>query len=149
MAIHFKSKLLACALGTFLPGTGLNWLYLKGPQCLWLYLHLITIILGILGWFDLTHSEDKSLLSWFAVSLGEISLLTSWLTSIVLGLRPDPRFDAYFNPATTQKNQSGWPVILCVIISLMVGAFILMAGLAIIFEQYFNGQIEATRKISQ
>ena len=28
----------------------------------------------------------------------------------------------------------------------MVGAFILMAGLAIIFEQYFNGQIEAARR---
>jgi len=32
---------------------------------------------------------------------------------------------------------------------LMVGAFVLMSGLAIAFEQYFISQVEAAREISQ
>ena len=46
-------------------------------------------------------------------------------------------------------SQSGWLVILCVICALLIGAFVLMSGLAIAFEQYFTIQIEASRKISQ
>jgi len=31
----------------------------------------------------------------------------------------------------------------------MIGAFVLMAGLAIAFEQYFVSQVEAAKEISQ
>ena len=145
----FKSKLVVCLLSLFLPGTGLHWLYLKGKSSPWFYLQLIALLVGVWGWFELAHTEKESLLGWFAVALGHISLLTSWLCTLVYGLRLDERFDAQFNSGSSQKNHSGWLIIICMIIALMVGAFVLMSGLAIAFEQYFISQVEAAKEISQ
>jgi hypothetical protein len=145
----FKSKLVVCLLSLFLPGTGLHWLYLKGKSSPWFYLQLIALLLGVWGWFELAHTEKESLLGWLAVALGEVSLLTSWLCTLVFGLRLDDRFDAQFNAGQTKKNQSGWLIIICMIITLLVGAFVLMSGLAIAFEQYFISQVEAAKEISQ
>ena len=149
MTTPFKSKLVTCLLSLFLPGTGLHWLYLKGKSSPWFYLQLIALLLGVWGWFELAHTEKESLLGWFAVALGHISLLTSWLCTLVYGLRLDERFDAQFNSGSSQKNHSGWLIIICMIIALMVGAFVLMSGLAIAFEQYFISQVEAAKEISQ
>ncbi len=145
----FKSKLVVCLLSLFLPGTGLHWLYLKGKSSPWFYLQFIGLLFGVWGWFELALTEKESFLGWFAAALGEISILASWLTTLALGLRPDDRFDAQFNVGQTKKNQSGWLIIICMIIALMVGAFVLMSGLAIAFEQYFIGQVEAAKEISQ
>ena len=116
---------------------------------IWFYLQLIALLLGVWGWFELAHTEKESLLGWFAVAFGHISLLASWLATLALGLRPDDRFDAQFNAGQPKKNKSGWLIIICMIIALMVGAFVLMSGLAIAFEQYFISQVEAAREISQ
>lgn len=148
MSAH-KSKLLFCVLSTFLPGTGLNCLYLKGLKSPWFYLQLIGGLMGILGWIALANHQMISTFGWIGVTLGFISLLASWLTSITYGLRPDAKWDAQFNPHSGKVNQSGWLVIVCVIISLMLGAFVLMAGLAVAFEQFFISQIEEARKLSQ
>jgi hypothetical protein len=149
MQNHFKSKLAVCLLSLFLPGTGLHWLYLKGKQSPWFYLQMIGLIFGLWGWIALAHSEKESILGWIGVAMGETSLLASWLATLVFGLRQDDRFDTQFNPTSTQKNQSGWFVILCLMAALMIGAFVLMAGLAIAFEQYFVSQVEAAKEISQ
>lgn len=146
---NFTSKSVVCLLGLFLPGTGLHWLYLFGKRSPWFYVQLCALLLGIWGWIELAQTEKNSILGWLAVALGHLSLMTSWLSTIVFGLRLDDRFDAQFNQHTAQKNSSGWPVILCVIAALMVGAFILMSGLAIVFEVYFAAQIAAARAISQ
>jgi hypothetical protein len=145
----FKSKLLVCLLSLFLPGTGLHWLYLKGKNCPWFYLQFIALALGIWGWVELAQTEKASILGWCAVACGHISLMTSWLCTIVFGLRLDDRFDAQFNSQVLKKNASGWLVILCVVIALLIGAFVLMSGLAIAFEQYFMSQVEAAKSISQ
>jgi high-affinity Fe2+/Pb2+ permease len=48
-----------------------------------------------------------------------------------------------------QKTESGWPVVISVILSLILGAGVMMIFLAIGFEQFFMYQIEEARKISQ
>jgi len=145
----FKSKLITCTLSTFLPGTGLHFAYLFGFKNKWFVLQIVCLLLGVWGWFELAHTEKESLFGWVAVILGESSILASWLATFTFGLRPDEKFDVQFNQQSAKKNQSGWLIILCVIVALMVGAFFLMSGLAIAFEQYFSMQIEAARKISQ
>ena len=144
-----KSKLIFCALSTFLPGSGLSWAYLKGVRHSGFHLHLAGLLIGIYGWNTLAQTEMSSTMGWIAVALGFTSLLASWITTLVYGLRPDEKWDAQFNPNSNQTNQSGWLVIGCVIISLMLGAFVLMSGLAIAFEQFFIAQIEEARKLSQ
>ncbi|TXI12679.1 MAG: hypothetical protein E6Q68_03385 [Polynucleobacter sp.] len=144
-----KNKLLFCALGLFAPGTGFNVFYLKGLSSIWAWLQMLGLFFGILGWKLLADSQMSSTLGWVMVSAGFISLQSSWLTTIVYGLRPDEKWDAQFNTVSSQKSNSGWLVVLCVILSLMIGAAVLMSGLAIAFEQHFISQIEAARKISQ
>ena len=144
-----KNKLIFCALGLFFPGTGFNVFYLKGLGSPWAWLQMASLFAGILGWMLLGASDMSSALGWILVAAGFIALEASWLTTIVLGLRPDERWDAQFNANSGQKSASGWLVILCVIASLMIGAAILMIGLAIAFEQHFLSQFEAAKKISQ
>ena len=144
-----KNKLLFCAFGLFFPGTGFNVFYLKGLGSPWAWLQMVSLFAGILGWMLLGASDMSSALGWILVAAGFIALEASWLTTIVLGLRPDERWDAQFNANSGQKSASGWLVILCVIASLMIGAAILMIGLAIAFEQHFLSQFEAAKKISQ
>ncbi|QWD80245.1 hypothetical protein ICV01_02695 [Polynucleobacter sp. MWH-Spelu-300-X4] len=144
-----KNKLIFCSLGLLLPGSGLNIFYLKGLGNIWAWLQMIGLFAGILGWKLLGASEMSSALGWILATAGFISLEASWLTTITFGLRPDEKWDAQFNSQSKQKNESGWLVILCVIVSLMIGAAVMMSGLAIAFEQHFISQIEAARKISQ
>ena len=144
-----KNKLVFCALGLFFPGTGFNVFYLKGLGSPWAWLQMTSLFAGILGWMLLSASEMSSALGWILAAAGFIAIEASWLTTIVFGLRPDEKWDAQFNANSGQKNASGWLVVLCVIASLMIGAAILMIGLAIAFEQHFLSQFEAAKKISQ
>jgi hypothetical protein len=144
-----KNKLSFCALGLLFPGTGFNVFYLKGLGSPWAWLQMVSLFAGILGWKLLAASDMSSALGWILAAAGFISMEASLLTTIVFGLRPDEKWDAEFNANSGQKSASGWLVILCVIASLMIGAAVLMIGLAIAFEQHFLSQFEAAKKISQ
>ena len=110
---------------------------------------MISLFAGILGWKLLAASDMSSALGWILAAAGFIAIEASLLTTIVFGLRPDEKWDAQFNANSGQTSASGWLVILCVIASLMIGAAVMMVGLAIAFEQHFLSQFEAARKISQ
>ena len=79
---------------------------------------------------------------------GGASVISAFLAAIVYGLRPDERWDARFNP-DGEPTRSGWPVVILVILSLLIGTGLLMAGLAISFQTFFESQVEAARELSQ
>lgn len=144
-----KSKLLFCFFSTFLPSSGLHWLYLKGTRSPWFYFHLLCLVFGLWGFVTLDLNKTNSAITWIAAAIGLVGILASWITSLVYGLRPDEQWDAQFNPNSQQKNESGWLVVGCVVLSLILGAFVLMASVSIIFEQVFISQFEAARQLSQ
>ena len=146
-----KSKLLFCALGLFLPGSGLNCFYLQGIKSFWAWSQLFALIGGIIGWGLLKDAHFHSAPGWVLLTFGFIALEASWLTTITFGLRPDEKWDAQFNPGISpdQRTQSGWLVVLTVIFSLVFGAGVMMTFLAISFEQFFISQIREARKLSQ
>ncbi len=78
-----------------------------------------------------------------------MSLLAGFLSAIVYGLRPDAKWDAQFNAHTNRESNSGWTVIFVVFFSLLFGAFLLMTGLALTFQTYFESQVEAAKSILQ
>ena len=146
-----KYKLLFCALGLFFPGTGLNCLYLQGLKSFWGWAQLLAFIGGIAGWLILKDTHFHSAPGWILMTFGFITLEASWLTTIAFGLRPDERWDAQFNPgiAPEKATQSGWPVVLTVIFSLVLGAGVMMTFFAIAFEQFFISQLQEAKKLSQ
>ena len=142
-----RSKLIFCALGLFFPGTGLNCFYLLGIKSFWAWAQLFSLIGGIGGWLILKNAHFHSAPGWIMITLGFIVMEASWLTTIALGLRADEKWAAQFNSAG--KTQSGWPVVLTVIFSLVLGAGVMMTFFAISFEQFFISQIGEARKLSQ
>ena len=146
----FRSKFRFCALGIFFPGTGLNCFYLQGIKSFWGWIQLVSLLGGVMGYWLLQFNTGSSGAAWFLVVLGFIAIEASWLTTIVFGLRPDEKWDLQFNPAISdQRTESGWPVVITVILSLILGAGVMMTFLAVSFEQFFIYQIEEARKISQ
>lgn len=151
MNSQFCSKLTFCLLGLFLPGTGFNCFYLQGIKSFWGWIQFASLIAGVLGVMLLRTSPESSAAAWVLMVLGFITLEASWLSTIVFGLRPDEKWDSQFNPSFLgkQKTESGWPVVIAVILSLVIGAGVMMSFLAIGFEQFFIYQMEEAKKLSQ
>jgi len=112
---------------------------------------LLALIGGIAGWLLLKEAHFHSTPGWILITLGFIAIEASWLTTIAFGLRADEKWDAQFNPSLelNRATKSGWPVVLTVIFSLVLGAGVMMTFLAISFEQFFISQIQEARKLSQ
>lgn len=135
--------------GIFLGTLGAHRFYLYGPRDLFGWAHLIGTLIGIPGAMLLVASERTSMLGWVLAFPGAVSLLAAFLAAIVYGLRPDEKWDRQFNAHTQRTSRSGWTVIFVVIFSLLIGAFLLMTGLAISFQTYFEGQVQAAKALSQ
>lgn len=146
---RFRSKTLTAALAFFVGSLGAHRFYLYGPRDVYGWAHLIGMLLGIPGVLLLVASGRTSAFGWVLAFAGAVSLLAAFLAAIVYGLRPDAKWDAQFNPRAQQSSRSGWAVIFVVIFSLLIGATLLMAGLAISFQTYFEGQVQAARTLAQ
>ncbi|MDB5786951.1 MAG: hypothetical protein JWQ50_6866 [Caballeronia mineralivorans] len=146
---HFRSKTLTAALAFFFGSIGAHRFYLYGLRDKFGWAHIVGILLGVVGYMLLAATDRASMPGWILVVPGAISLLAAFLSAIVYGLRPDEKWDAQFNAQTGQHSESGWAVIFVVIFSLLFGAFLLMAGLALTFQTYFEGQVQAAKELSQ
>ncbi|MDR5847671.1 MULTISPECIES: TM2 domain-containing protein [unclassified Caballeronia] len=146
---YFRSKTLTAALAFFFGSIGLHRFYLYGMRDKWGWAHIVGIVLGAVGYLLLAATERTSILGWVLAFPGAVSLLAAFLSAIVYGLRPDAKWDAQFNAHTNRQSDSGWTVIFIVIFSLLFGAFLLMTGLALTFQTYFESQVEAAKTLSQ
>jgi TM2 domain-containing membrane protein YozV len=146
---RFRSKTITAALAFFFGSLGAHRFYLYGMRDIYGWAHVIGTLIGIPGALLLVASERSSMLGWVLAFPGAVSLLAAFLAAIVYGLRPDEKWDAQFNAQTQRKSRSGWTVIFIVIFSLLIGAFLLMTGLAISFQTYFESQVQAAKALSQ
>jgi TM2 domain-containing membrane protein YozV len=146
---RFRSKTLTAALAFFFGTLGAHRFYLYGLRDIYGWAHLLGTLIGIPGFLLLAATERASMLGWVLVFPGAVSLLAAFLAAMVYGLRPDEKWDAQFNAQTGKQSNSGWTVIFVVIFSLLIGAFLLMTGLALSFQTYFEGQVQAAKELSQ
>ena len=143
-----KSKLLTVALAFLLGSLGAHRFYLGGLRDRYGWLHLLATLAGALGIASMVLHAGAPALNWTFAVAGGASVISAFLAAIVYGLRPDERWDARFNP-DGEPTRSGWPVVILVILSLLIGTGLLMAGLAISFQTFFESQVEAARALSQ
>lgn len=152
----FKSKTLTAALAFFFGGLGAHRFYLHGARDVFGWLHLLATALGGVGVQRLLASHLQSGSGWLCAAAGYASVLAALLAAIVYGLRPDARWDARFNagrffdatdaadaaaPGSARRSDSGWTVVLIVMAALFVGASVLLGGLAISVQTYFEAQL--------
>ncbi|MDF3831852.1 NINE protein [Cupriavidus basilensis] len=143
-----KSKLITVALAFLFGSVGLHRFYLGGWRDKFAWLHLLAALAGVVGVLSMQTGAGEPALNWSFAVAGGASVIGAFLSAIVYGLRPDDKWDARFNPHG-KPTRSGWPVVILVILSLLIGTGLLMAGLAISFQTFFESQVEAARALSQ
>lgn len=128
------NKTLTTLLAAVFGGLGLHRLYLHGIKDRWLWLHVASWIAS--GALYMTH---QPMLVMFCLSPAIVSILAGFLAALVLGLTPDEKWDAQYNAQSGETTDSGWPLALLLVLTLMAGATSLIAALARLADLTLTG----------
>jgi hypothetical protein len=127
---RFRHKAFAALLAAVTGALGLNRIYL-GQGLWWLPLGItlgaLPLLIGVRNWYQTP--------AFFVVM---VPVVAGFLQALVLALMPDEKFDARFNPGSERRNRSGWDAVLVAIVSLAVGAVVLMATISLLFQTYYE-----------
>lgn len=134
MAIKHKNKTFATLLALLLGGLGVHRFYLKGGADRLGLLHLCSVpIAGLV--YGAGHAPNP-----FWVLL---PLLLSWsvgfIEALVIGLMPDEKWDAKYNPKSGAQSDSGWLVVVLLVATMVVGATVLIATISRLFDLLYTG----------
>ncbi len=147
-----KSKTLATWLA-FLGGPfGAHRFYLHGHRDWMAWLLPVPTLLGAYGVLRMWNIGQDDVASWLLVPLLGFTVAGCCLTAIVYGLKRPQDWNARFNPSADAEAPAGetrWTTIWAIVLSLMIGAAVLMTSIAMSFQAYFENQVEEGRKISE
>lgn len=146
----YKSKTLATWLALLGGGLGLHHFYLRGWTSLLGWLHLLPTVLGWLGVQRILNNGQDDPLAPLLVPLGGLSLSIAMFTGIYFGLTSDEKWDTQqLQSDHPARRSSGWGAVIGVVLSLLIGATLLMSSITYGLQRYFEIQVEEARKISQ
>jgi hypothetical protein len=130
----FHNKTLATFLALVLGGVGVHRFYLKGSVDRLGLLHVCSLpVAGLV--YGLGHAPNPF---WVLLPV-LVSYIAGFIEALVIGLTPDEKWDAAYNPGTTQRSDSTWLVVLLLVATLMVGATVLIATIARLFDLLYTG----------
>jgi hypothetical protein len=147
-----KNKTLAAWLAFVGGPLGLHRFYLHGLGDTLGWLLPIPTALGLYGIERVRLYGLDDGWSWVLIPLLGFTFAACALTAIVYGLMTPQKWNARFNRIAAPDaapGQTNWLTIGAVVLSLMIGATVLLASIAFSFQRYFEHQIEEGRKISQ
>jgi TM2 domain-containing membrane protein YozV len=126
----FRHKAFAALLAFALGGLGAERIYLRQP--LWwlplgVTLAMLPLLAGVQNWYQSP--------AFFVLM---VPVIAGFIHALVIALMPDEKFDARFNSGADRRNRSGWDAVLVAIVTLMVGATILMTTIVLLFQTYFE-----------
>jgi hypothetical protein len=132
--VAHKNKTVATFLALLLGSIGLHRFYLGGLSDRWGWLHAVS--LPVSAWLLLSNPELPLLVNTLPLV---ISMLTASIETFVLGLMPDEKWDARYNPASGIVSDSRWPIALMMVVNLFFGATLLLTLLARGFDLMLTG----------
>lgn len=147
-----KNKTIATWLSFVGGPLGLHRFYLRGMGDLLGWALSIPTALGLYGLQRVKQFALDDPWSWALIPLLGFTIAGCALTAIVYGLMTPETWNARFNaldPADSAAGNTNWLTIIAVVVSLMVGATVLISSIAYSFQSYFQYQVEEARKISQ
>lgn len=129
-----KNKTLAAFLAIILGGVGAHRFYLHGSRDWGGWLHVAMLPVSLLVWLALP--EQPWIFTGCALIL---SVLVAQLEALVIGLTPDERWDATYNASSGKPSNSGWTVILLMIVAMAGGTVGLISLIARAFDLLYTG----------
>jgi|SRR3569623_7264 len=131
-----KNKTFAAFLAFLLGGLGAHRFYLYGWKDKWAWVHIASLPLAVLALFVISGTSQPRA---FAAGPIVISILAGFLESLVIGLTPDDKWDARHNAGSGKTSQSGWTLVLLLVLTLGIGATSLISVIARGFDLLFTG----------
>lgn len=132
--VRHKNKTLAVLAAFLLGALGAQRFYLGGARDRWAWLHLASLPVAAAVALLFPGAD------WFYKSLPiVISALGGFLEALVLGLTPDEQWDARHNPGTDRPSRSQWPLALLLVLTLALGAGMLIATISRLFDLLYTG----------
>jgi TM2 domain-containing membrane protein YozV len=134
MPTRHTNKTIATLLALTLGGAGMHRFYVGGLQDRWGWAHFsaVPLSLGLI-----TAGTGWPLI--FAASPLILSALIGFIEALVLGLKPDEKWDAQYNRDSGRHSRSGWPLAILLVLTLGIGATALIAVLARTFDMLYTG----------
>ena len=130
-----KNKTLATALALSLGGLGAHRFYLHGNVDRLGLLHACSLPLAGLVYSQTEGNVD----AFFALLPLLISYIVAFIAALAIGLTPDEKWDARFNPDGHTRTRSNWFLAVLLVATLMVGATVLIATIARLFDLMYTG----------
>jgi TM2 domain-containing membrane protein YozV len=134
MTSRHRNKTLATFLSSLFGSIGLHRFYLHGVKDGWGWLHFLALPLSALA---ITYFKNSPALLTFSPLV--VSGLVAFIEALVIGLTPDDKWDAQYNPDSGSQTQSGWPLALLLVLTVGGGAMALIATIARFFDLFFTG----------
>jgi len=136
-----RSKTAAVWIGLLGGSLGLQRLYLHGLADPWGWLMPWPTLAGLYGVWRMRELGQDDRLAWVLVPLLGLMLAAGMFAAIVHGLAPDERWNARHNPQGL-ASRTGWLAVIGVVLSLAVGAAILMGTIAFVGQRLFEVALE-------
>jgi TM2 domain-containing membrane protein YozV len=107
-----KNKTLATLLAAVLGGFGAHRFYLYGTKDMWAWLHVLFF---------------------------PIAIFAGFIEALVIGLTPDDKWDAIHNLQSGTQSNSGWLLVVLLVLTTGLGATAVIATLARTFDLLYTG----------
>ncbi|WP_420476552.1 NINE protein [Noviherbaspirillum sp. ST9] len=112
MTTPHKNKTLATFLAAIFGGLGFHRFYLYGKKDVWAWVHAL---------------------------LFPVSIFPAFIEALVIGLTPDEKWDAIHNKGSGRKSDSGWILVVLLVLTFGGGAIAIIAAIARTFDLLFTG----------
>jgi TM2 domain-containing membrane protein YozV len=112
MSKPHKNKTFATLLAALLGGLGAHRFYLYGKKDYW---------------------------GWVLLFLFPVSIFVGFVQALVIGLTPDEKWDAQHNRDSGRHSDSGWPLVILLVLTFGGGAIAVIAAIARGFDLLFTG----------
>lgn len=129
-----KNKTFATFLALTLGGLGGHRFYLRGALDKLGLLHvaalpLAGLVVGLAPGADVFYKALPLL----------VSYVVGFLEALIIGLTPDEKFDAAFNPESGKKSASSWILAVLLVFTMMLGATVLIATMSRLNDLLYTG----------
>ena len=129
-----KNKSFATFLALLLGGLGAHRFYLRGAVDKIGLLHVMSVPLcGMVTGLAPEADPFYKLLPLL------VSYIAGFIQGLVIGVTPDEKFDAKFNPGSGRKSDSSWLVALLLVTTMLVGTTTLIGTMSRLFDLLYTG----------